>query len=672
MEKRLPLAFFLSAIVLAVWMGFFAPERPVPPVDGPDAAAAGSANAGVETVSGAPASANPQAAPTLAAVEPPAVPEALIGAEVFESDSFVVGRAGESGYFRASFSNRGGTLDALLFGGYFVRVGLTDAERELAENWLPLVAAIEPVNAAPTGSFRLTNAYPSSRDLAPRGLDTVLWRMERIVGEDGAPLGMLFTYGPGNGLVFTKRITFEPGTWHVRFELGIANEGSDATGTTTLGLIPASCVPPELGDNFYTEPRAVVVEAGADEAEWKAAPGLSEADAFQLATTIACAGVHNKYFALLMREDDGTSGTMVGARYAPIEETGTLLPDGTLLKRDLIENEIQLKLRVPESGRANTWNYTVYAGPKSPDAFVQDFAPHQFVLDSDLGGFCGISFTSIGHGLLWVLRKLHAVTMNWGVSIILLTLFVRLALFPINRRSQTAMARYQKKMKRVQPRLDEIKKKYEDDPKKLREAQAKIMQEEGAFPPLGGCLPMFLQLPVFFGLFSMLRTSFDLRHQPFYAWITDLSRPDRLLEIDLTLPLLGNIQYFNLLPILMVIMWIVQQKGMPQPTDEQAKRMQKMMTFMPIVFGFMLYNYAAGLSLYMLTTSTLGIFEQQVIKKVWPIDDNERDKPTKKKGCGPFSGFMEQLAEKQKEQMKRAEAMRSEQKRQSGKKKKRR
>jgi YidC/Oxa1 family membrane protein insertase len=207
-------------------------------------------------------------------------------------------------------------------------------------------------------------------------------------------------------------------------------------------------------------------------------------------------------------------------------------------------------------------------------------------------------------------------------------------------------------MKRVQPKIDEIKKRFEGDPKRLREEQAKIMQEEKAFPPLGGCLPIFIQMPIFFGLFSMLRTSFDLRQAGFALWIDDLSQPDRLMELGIQLPLLGDyLQYLNLLPPLMVLLWILQQRGMPQPADEQARRMQRIMMWMPVFMGVFLYNYAAGLSLYMITQSTLGIFEQRVIKKLWPIDDTEAE--TKSGcGCGPFSGIMENLAEKQKTQMK--------------------
>ena len=103
-----------------------------------------------------------------------------------------------------------------------------------------------------------------------------------------------------------------------------------------------------------------------------------------------------------------------------------------------------------------------------------------------------------------------------------------------------------------------------------------------------------------------------------------MSKGNQLLRIDLPLPLLGTVEYLNLLPILMVVMWILQQRGMPQPTDEQAARMQKMMMFMPVFFGLTMYSYAAGLSLYWLTGSLVGIFESKVIKKYFPVKGPEK------------------------------------------------
>ena len=129
-------------------------------------------------------------------------------------------------------------------------------------------------------------------------------------------------------------------------------------------------------------------------------------------------------------------------------------------------------------------------------------------------------------------------------------------------------------------------------------------------------------MPIFIGLFAALRSATDLRHQPFAGWIDDLSRPDALVEF--AAPLAGffplsAVTSFNLLPIIMVVVWIAHQKSMPKPADPNAAQMQKIMTFMPILFGVMLYNYAAGLSLYMITSSLIGIFEAKVIKKKWPV-----------------------------------------------------
>ena len=648
MEKRLPLALFLSFLVLFGWTILF------PPPEEPEAAV---------PLDQAPATSAGPEAPTTAV---PAGPSATLFAEaeetveLFLGDPHVDDPGQRAGVYRAVFSNRGARLVSLHFGEYYLRVGLDPAERGDPLNWLPL---IEPIatSGGELGSLLLRTSA-SSRELVGEELDRVLWDVEEL---QGSTPGVVFRYGPGTGVVFTKRITFEPGTWRLHLSLEIENQDAGPGGRREFTLTPAGCVPPELGDGFYPEPRAVAggwEGAGGDiEVDWKGAPNASEPDTIDVPSPLAFAGLHNKYFAFFLREAEGTQGTLLGARFAPVAEDVPGEP------RSLIALDVPLGLRLPEPGQTARYDYVVYAGPKDRAQLEAEFEPYTEVLNTDLS-----TFSSIGRGLLVVLGFFHGLTGNWGVAIILLTLCVRVALFPLNRRSQTAMARYQKKMKRVQPKIEEIKERFANDPQKLREAQARLMQEEGAFPPLGGCLPMFAQIPIFFGLFSALRTSFDLRQAPFVAWIDDLSRPDRLLRLDLELPILPDIEYLNLLPILMVVLWVLQQQGMPKPADEQAARMQKMMMFMPIVFGFFLYNYAAGLSLYMMTTSTFGIIEQKVIKKVWPIDDTELEPKKKGAGCGPFAGMMEHMAEKQKEQLKRVQAMEAERRRQQKRKGRRR
>jgi YidC/Oxa1 family membrane protein insertase len=644
LDKRLPLFLFLAFLIFFAWNLIFPPPPPVK----------------------RPAELPPTESQTAPTDSPPAsvdsIPASAIGETEEREEVLTIGGAGtkgspgRQGAFRARFSNRGARLLSLEFADYFRVVDLTDAQKLDTANWLPLLEPVE-TSSGKKGSL-LWEVGPSSRELAPGGLGDVLWQMDELPAPQQ---GVLFRYSPGGGAaVFEKRIAFEPNSWRLHVTLALQNVSAGTARQVGFHFVPAACVPAELGDKFYAEPTAVAIGRDGAESPYKsahqAAPGLKEPGALEIPTPLTLAGVHNKYFAFLMREARENAGTLGDATYAPVYELGTK-------PRALLELALSLNLSLPPPGERREFEYVVYAGPKAAGAFVGDAAVHQIVIDDDL------SVDSIAKALLYVLSRLQGLVGNWGVAIILLTLGVRLALFPLNRRSQTSMARYQKKMKRVQPRLEEAKKRFENDPQKLREAQARIMQEEGAFPPLGGCLPIFLQMPVFFGLFSALRTSFDLRQAPFYGWIHDLSRPDRLLHLGLELPILPSLQYLNILPLLMVVLWVVQQLGMPKPADEQAARMQKMMAFMPIVFGFMLYNYAAGLSLYMITTSTCSIVEQRVIKKLWPIDDSEPATKAKK-GCGPFSGIMQNLAEKQREQMKRMEAMQRERTRRDGKRRK--
>ena len=645
MEKRLPLFLVLALAIFFVWSKIFPPPPRVEPElasESVTVSTPGGENAGVT------------------APVPPA-PAAL--ADELERElqldvggAGTVGGPGRRGAYRARFSNRGARLTELVLADYYRAVGLDEAQRNDSANWLPLVESVETVEGR-TGSL-VWETGRSADELVPGGLSKALWVMEEL---EQSERGVRFRYSPpGGAVLFEKKIVFEPDTWHLRVTLSIQNVAAGAGKVLGFTLVPAACMPAELGDRFYTEPTAVAIgRSGPKEpysSDHVAAPGLHEPGALDVPTPLSAGGVHSKYFAVLLREAEEGGTTLGSALYRPVVELGPA-------PRALIELALSLKLHLPPQGERRDFEYVLYAGPKEPGPFVEDYAAHQVVVDDDL------SVDSIAKALLYVLRLLHPLTGNWGIAIILLTLCVRFVLFPLNRRSQTAMARYQKKMKRVQPRLEEAKKRFADDPQKLREAQARIMQEEGAFPPLGGCLPIFLQMPIFFGLFSALRTSFDLRQAPFFGWMTDLSRPDRLLHLGLELPILPDIEYLNVLPILMVVLWILQQMGMPKPADEQAARMQKMMMFMPVVFGFMLYNYAAGLSLYMITTSTCSIVEQKVIKKMWPIDDTEPD-PAPRKGCGPFSGMLQHLAEKQREQMKRVQAMENERRRQESKRRK--
>lgn len=675
MEKRLPLFLFLSFLLYFGYV-FYGPRPEAPE------ALPGAASGAQGLAEGASPNSNPASnlAPNSGSSQLPevAAPEQigtrLAAEELAQSGPLVFGRRGEPGYIQVQFSNKGGRLTNLRFGDYFDKVGLSDEDRALPEHWLQLLHPVDE-GERESGSMLLRTST-SSKNLALAPLDEELWRMQVLRDSYDKPLGVEFELAPGTGVRFVKRIKPIPGTWRLAVELELHNEAAGPAGRREFVFVPAGCVPPELDDSFYREPKAVAAGPIGSEievsSEEKSESGRDLIGALDVRGPLAFAGVHNKYFAVLMHEPlEQQPATMLGANYRRVYDAVFALqnPGEADESMRFINAEVQLSLQLPAEGQQNNYRYEIYAGPKEHDAFLGDDPAHELVTEEDLNWFASISKL-----LLWILGKYAGLVGNWGVAIILLTLTVRGVLFPMTRRSQTAMARYQSKMKRVQPKLNEIKEKYKDDSQKLRQEQGKIMQEEGAFPPLGGCLPMFLQMPVFFGLFSALRTSFDLRQEGFAGWISDLSRPDRLIHLDFDLNLLIttlHIEYLNILPLLMVVLWILQQRSMPAPADEQAAKMQKMMMWMPVMMGVFLYNYAAGLSLYMITQSGLGIFEQKFIKKHWPIDDVELERKPKKSGCGPFSGMMENMAEKHKEQVKRLEANQRQKSKSGGSKKNR-
>ncbi len=643
MQHRLALAFFLSFLILIIWNVVLFPPPPE--------TAEGDAAGGPPTAS---PTAQPGTSPTDAAV--PAEPERAAPEPVEPwRESLYLGRTGEPGHYHATFDNRGGTLATLKVDGYYTSLGLDAADQAQVDNWVTLVDEVDTGRGIET-SLALS-ASRSSLDWFPRDLATVRWEAE-WVEEGGARSGVRFVHTSESGVKLVKTIRSSPGDHDLLVDLELANVEAPEAWEGRLGVLrltPAVGVPRSASDGFYMEPKAGTCwrdgprDFGVDREQ--RSYGKAVFEALPPTEGIVWAGVDSKYFAVLLRPVGNTATALTGVAWRTIWDAVWVAenPEDSDEGFRHVAADVELSLRLPARGESSYLSFRLYAGPKDRAEFLRhaDGEALAKLVSKDLGFFDGIASL-----LLRILGFFHGIVGNWGWSIILLTLTVRVVLFPINRRSQTAMARHATKMKRVQPKLTEVKERYKNDPKKLREEQARIMQEEGAFPPLGGCLPIFLQIPVFFGLFSALRTSFDLRQAPFVSWIKDLSEPDRLLRIDVPIPLLGTIEYLNILPPLMVVLWILQQKVMPKPTDEQALRMQRMMMWMPILFGFFLYNYAAGLSLYMITTSVFGVMEQTVIKKIWPIDDTE--KPKKKK-----SGFMQRMADMQ-EQAKKLEAMKRE------------
>ncbi len=284
------------------------------------------------------------------------------------------------------------------------------------------------------------------------------------------------------------------------------------------------------------------------------------------------------------------------------------------------EIRCDLTLAVPALGETTSLRFRVYLGPKSSSIFEDEYARFVPVMEGDLdpansGCCCPIpGVLELAKFITWVLKGLYYLVGNWGFAIMLLTLVVRILLSPLNFNMQRTMRAHGAKMAELKPKIDAIQKQHKDDPKQLQMEMMKFNKEHKLLSaPLKGCLPILVTMPIWFGMFTALRVMYELRHEGFFGWIDDLSTPDRLFPtgIDWT-----PVAHFNLLPIIMVSLWIYLQLGTPLPKDPQQPQMMTMMRFMPIMMGVMLYNYAAGLMIYMCTSSIWGIVEQRVTKRL--------------------------------------------------------
>ena len=247
-------------------------------------------------------------------------------------------------------------------------------------------------------------------------------------------------------------------------------------------------------------------------------------------------------------------------------------------------------------------SYLLYVGPnKAARLQATGFDLDQII---DYGFFGGITKV-----LLATLRFFYKIVKNWGVAIILLTCLINLILFPLTKKSFTSM----RKIQEVQPHIEKLRSVHKDNPQKLNKELAELYKQYN-INPLGGCLPLLVQMPIFISLYQGLMKSIELKNANF-LWIKDLSSPD-YINLPVTLPLIGNT--VHLLPLLMVVAMFFQQKISSQgasASPEQRQQQKFMLVFFPIFFGFLFYNFPSGLVLYWLTNTVLMVTEQSLMRK---------------------------------------------------------
>ena len=229
-------------------------------------------------------------------------------------------------------------------------------------------------------------------------------------------------------------------------------------------------------------------------------------------------------------------------------------------------------------------DYLLYAGPKEHDRLKQLNYGLEHIVDF---GF----FSIIARPLFWILKLFYNISHNYGIAIIILTILVRIPFIPLVNKGQKSM----KKLQDIQPRMAEIREKYKSDPQRVQKELMELYKKNKV-NPMGGCLPMLLQIPVFFALYKVLMIAIELRGAPFMLWIHDLAAKDP----------------YYILPIVMGITMVIQQKMTPSTMEPMQ---QKMMMLMPVVFTFMFLSFPSGLVLYWLVNNVLSIAQQFYVNK---------------------------------------------------------
>ena len=304
---------------------------------------------------------------------------------------------------------------------------------------------------------------------------------------------------------------------------------------------------------------------------------------FPLEGPVSWFGVSDRYFGMYLMPEDPAVGQVWFSRLGAGEEA----LDG-----------VHLRMDTPlAAGATRVDRFQAYLGPNDMDELTAAHAELSRVVD--LGWFA-----FFGYPLLALLRWLYGVVGNWGWSIVLLTVLVKAAFFPITQRAFRSM----QKMQKIQPELTKIREEMKDNPQEMNKRVLAVMQENKV-NPAGGCLPMIIQMPVWVALYNVLLTSVELYHTEF-LYLKDLTQPDPYLVLPLTI---------------MVLMFVQQQFNTPTNMDPAQ---QQVMRFMPLFFGLMFFAFPSGLAVYMFVNMVLSNLQQWLIKRGMRSDDDASAAPT--------------------------------------------
>ncbi len=531
MEKRLILFIALTFIVLLLYNRLFPPPKPNP---------AAKNKAQKQAV-------KKEKTPSLAETKPAAKPAkaAPLKAETVKVDiKNLKPIRVQTPLYTAVFTSLGGRLVSWKLKKYKDVMGPKGKPIELIRASIP--------DLPYKGTFARSKSPVT--DTLPMRAD----REEITLKPGDSPAVLTFT-GTKDGIRFTKRYTFFPGKYEADLEWNIENGTNEKlVGNTILSLINKPSRIKEKSKYGQQDYSADILKGSS--VYRKKLKKIEKPVTVE--GKIGWAALSEKYFVTLAAPESQVFNQVILSG-----------------KDKTLDADITATAVVIDPGQAQHYKFRLYNGPKLLANLKKFGKDAEKVIDY---GWFGIIARPLMQFLNWSNRYTH----NYGIDIILLTILIKIIFWPLTHKSYKSMADMQK----IQPLMQKLREKYKDDKERLNQEMMRLYKQHKV-NPLGGCLPMLLQIPVFFALYKALLDSVELRHAPFFWWIQDLSAKDP----------------YYITPIIMGLTMLIQQKMTPSTGDP---KMAKMMLIMPIVFTFMFLNFPSGLVIYWLVNNVLSIGQQ--------------------------------------------------------------
>jgi len=376
---------------------------------------------------------------------------------------------------------------------------------------------------------------------------------------------LVFTYVSGQGFTVRKVYGFGADSFSVKLDTQVLNNSAAAM-VGTIQQVMTYPPEPKVKDNrFDTAGSYIYADTSLHSDKVKDVANASK----KYDKNVQWAGFADKYFlSSILAEKNSIASVELKKNAAGFMESIVSAPQVTI-----------------NAGQSVTVTQRLFVGPKDID--ILKAQGNDLVQSLDLGWF-----TALAKPLLYTLKYFYRYVGNYGIAIIIVTIILKALFFPLTHKSYKSM----KDMQKIQPKMAALKEKYKDDRDAMNKAVMELYREHKV-NPMGGCLPMVVQIPVFFALYKALMFSIELRHAPFFLWVTDLADKDP----------------YYVTPVIMGITMFVQQKMTPSQMDPIQ---QKMMLALPVVFTFMFLSFPSGLVLYWLVNNILTIGQQMYINKL--------------------------------------------------------